>query len=212
MNTTATIKYTAYAASLVWSVATALAGWHFEGTVGKVLGSLPLIFVALFAIWDNWLWHRGPFLDLARIPDLRGTWVGKIESLWFTEDGTHGVEALPAILHIRQSFTSLSIRLITGNSSSRSTIFKIEHLHADDFIIHYQYENDPEVLLRSKLSAHAGSARLESLNNRPHRLTGEYWTNRLSKGALTFDWKSKTLVQGIDEARALPDISRSKEN
>lgn len=180
------IKIAAYLVSIAYSVALGVSGLHLPSTTAKVLGFLPAILVALFAIFDRWLWRIGPLPQLLHRPLLAGSWHGQLLS--YRDDATGRETVFPAVpvaIVIHQTFTTVSVTLLTGESKSRSVAESILHNTNSDFTLHYQYNNVAALEHRDRSPNHAGSAVLDVGAPKPTRLRGEYWTARRTRG--TFD-------------------------
>jgi hypothetical protein len=205
MRPNSIIRATAYAVSGVWSVAAALAGWQFDDTSKRLLGFIPLALVVLFTVWDRWAWRWKPFINLSSVPDLNGTWLGEYEAEWVDDNDIRGKKASPALLYVSQKFTTLSITLVTEESKSYSTLSHVTRLDSGEFRVNYEYANTPLSRHRQTLPTHLGSAELTVASARGAELVGEYWTNRMSRGALSFQWRSVRRANTVDAARQLPD-------
>lgn len=186
METNKRARLTAYIVSGAWSLALFVAGVKVPGTASRVLGFLPLAVVSLFAVYDNWLWHRGALILLAKRPYLSGTWAGEFVSIR-DRDGAGEKEypPQPVYLAIRQSFIGLSIVLISAESCSYSVAEDLRLRVGDQFVLYYQYSNTPNLSLRPSSPEHSGGAMLSISGKRPDALTGEYWTNRGSRGTMS---------------------------
>lgn len=204
------IRYTAIVVGLVWSVAIAINGWHLNKTSLKLLGLVPLALALLFTIFDLYLWRIGPMLRVSKTPDLRGTWLGTYDSEWLDAKGKLQRSSGPVALVVKQTFTTTSIVLVADKSRSYSTLAQIQQQPSGEFNIDYFYSNTPKVKFRRELTNHAGSARLILGSVRPMKSTGEYWTDRLSRGSLELAWVSHQRVSELADAQALPKEPRKE--
>lgn len=198
------IRGTALVVSFVWSLAIALNGLAVDDLTQQILGFVPLVLVLLFTAWDNWLWHLKIFLPLAKRPDLRGTWLGSFEAQWLDDKFQLHESTAPMALVINQSFTQLSVVLVAEKSKSYSLLAHVQQLPSGEYQINYEYSNTPAVKFRSEMSAHSGSTQFVVTKARSDRLSGEYWTNRWSRGSLQAQWVSKTKVSDLAQAQSLP--------
>lgn len=204
------IRTTAYTVGGVWSVAAALAGFQFDDTWKRLLGILPLALVLLFTLWDRWLWKLPVFVRQGPVPDLNGTWLGEYEAEWIDAQGTRNQKTALAILSVKQTFTSLSVKLVAEESKSYSVLSHVTQLESGEYRINYEYSNTPLLKFRQKMPPHLGSAELTIASSRGRTLTGEYWTNRLSQGSLSFKWISDSVVSTVEAAQQLPDKSSER--
>lgn len=192
MRSQTLIKLVAYSVSGVYAVILFALGIHLPSIAVKVASSLPLVIVAIFAGFDRWLWRVKPFsfMVLGR-PCLKGTWHGTLTALTENNDGTQSARDIHVFLDIRQTFTDLSISLISPESKSRSTTAEIIKNADSDFTVWYQYQNIPGAPVRPKSPIHFGGSRLEVLGHDPKKLTGEYWTDRLTRGKYEVELMTK---------------------
>jgi hypothetical protein len=180
------VRITVYVVSAAWSLVLFIAGVQLPHVWAKVLGTLPLLVVVGFAAFDNWVWQAEPVRRLTHRPQLNGTWVGSLTSLHDDDDG-HEVahDPIPIALVIHQSFLAISVLLISEESQSRSISSVLQVSPPNTFTLYYHYDNLPGLLVRDRSARHAGSARLEVSGVSPESLTGEYWTDRRSRGTFS---------------------------
>lgn len=203
MSPSSRVKITAYLVTGAWSFALLIVGVQLPGTASKVLGSVPIAVVLLFAAFDNWLWGLGPVKRLVKRPGLNGTWKGALTS--FRADGGGQEVAHPSIpifLVVRQSYLDLSITLLSEESRSRSIAALLQANHPDDFTVYYHYINMPRLAVRDRSPVHNGGARLDVVGVSPLSLDGEYWTDRRTRGTFTVRRASKKHYGNYAEAAA----------
>lgn len=210
MPTGAVIRVTAYTVSATWSLILALAGLRLPTTWSRLVSFMPLLLVLIFAAWDNYLWRLPPFVYLAAQPDLRGTWLGHIDAQWIEADGKLNEASEETALLVNQSYSQISVTLMTAKSKSYSVLAQIRRLGSGEYCLAYQYSNTPVVKFRQQLVAHAGSAEVKTSGPRPAKMAGEYWTNRLSRGSLEFARISRRRAGDLAEAQAYMTTSSSR--
>jgi len=144
--------------------------------------------------FDLWLWRlqilRGWFV---KRPDIKGTWRAAIRSDW--EDGTtgHHTPMIEGYVAIRQTYSLLSIRLMTAESRSESIGTELIRSTDGTFRVLWVYRNDPGFLIRHRSAIHYGAAILAISEPRPETLSGHYWTDRHSGGELRLTARSRAL-------------------
>jgi hypothetical protein len=149
--------------------------------------------IALLAAsaFDRVLW-RLPFLHPWAVsePVLRGTWRGVLESDW--EDPATGDRRAGKMVYlvVRQTLSSLSLRLLTDESTSHSLSASVVTDRDGVRRVVAVYRNEPPVAAQSASPIHRGGLELHVRGARPTRLDGEYWTDRKSRGHLSFDVRS----------------------
>ncbi len=169
----------------------------FLKPLSTVLGTLILI----LSFFDKWAWHL-PFLHpwFVSIPDLRGTWKGQIISTWIDPKTGTRIPIIPAYFVIRQTFSSVQIRLITSQSSSELLAGNIVRDIDGIYKVLGIYVNKPKLLNRDVSPIHHGGLLLHIQGNPPHSLSGQYWTDRDTKGELHFSERSRKLYSDFEDA------------
>jgi SMODS-associating 2TM, beta-strand rich effector domain len=157
-------------------------------------------FALLF--WEKWVWSWRIFHPwLTRRPDIRGTWKGHLVSNWIDPNTHQGRGEIEAYLVIRESYSTIDVRLLTTESYSVSLS---GHVVADGEGIHtvaVVYQNTPRALLRERSPMGHGGMLLHVRGVPAHQLDGEYWTDRQTKGELTFRLRSKELCHDFPQAQ-----------
>ena len=156
-------------------------------------------------LWERWLWGLRISQRLSRVPrDIRGTWKGTLSSLWVHPDSGATPDRKTAFLVVRQTATTVSVRLFTDELRSRSTLAEVR---AEDgqSRLDYLYVGEPDVSVEHQSRMHRGSASLDVTGSPSSRLTGRYWTDRNSRGALDFPQRHPKTSDDIDQAECLFD-------
>lgn len=190
-------------AATLWALLLVLQGASlpegFFRPASTVLGTVVLIIGA----FDRWIW-RWPFLHpwFVGIPNLEGTWKGEILSDW--ADPQTGQQILPieAFLAVRQTFSSIRLYLITRSSSSELLAGSIVQNPDGTHTIFGTYRNTPRISERSVSSIHHGAVRLNVRGKQRPILDGDYWTDRLTRGELRFESRTRALHYDFDQAAA----------
>lgn len=197
------VKITAYVVSAAYSIALALSGVHLPNITTKVLSFLPAVIVVGFAGFDQWLWRLRPLGKVLHMPNLVGTWHGELISMR-PDDAGHEVThpPMPVILTIRQTFTSISLTLMTAESKSRSMAESLVRNANGDYTLYYQYHSVPVLVARAKMQIHNGGAALEIAGHYPASLEGEYWTNRKTRGTFKLAKIDSKVAGSFQEATA----------
>jgi len=136
-------------------------------------------------------------------PNLNGTWRVTLQSSYVDTETSEQVPAIPGFAAIRQTFTSLSIRLMTEQAESFLVTNSFD-LHNDGTTYIYGvYQSDPDILLRSSVSEiHYGSFKYKVLGKPPLELKGHYWTDRGTNGSIRFFDRRDKLFDSFSHANA----------
>jgi len=189
-------------AALVWSVLLILNGQSISPELlrpfSTVLGVVGLAALA----FGRWVW-RWKVLHpwFVATPDLQGTWRGELVSDWKREDGS----TLPPIevyFVIRQTFSTISMRLITRESTSVLLSGNISKEKDGVDTVMGVYLNTPDLLRREASPIHHGGVILQVVGSPPTALQGQYWTDRRTRGELRLTARSPQLFHSFNQASA----------
>lgn len=193
MNNNARPKIAAYVVTLAWSLALLIAGVQLDGVVAKALSFLPTVIVVGFACFDRWIWRLKSLRNVFHRPLLDGTWRGELISMRPGDDGAEiTYDPIRVYQSIRQTFTSINITQLSSESKSRSTVAELKKHEAGDYTVYYQYSNQPDLAVRDRSPLHAGGSELRVSSTSPKTLSGEYWTNRRTRGTYKLERVSDT--------------------
>src|SRR5262249_935288 len=166
------------------------------GAVVTVLGLLLLAF-------DKWAWSfrflHPWFVDR---PYLKGTWKGMLESSYIDPATQQRVPPVEAFLVIRQSYSAIHLRLITKESASEAMANNIPKGEDGGDSGASVYRNTPQLGHRDRSAIHHGALLIRVEGDPVMSLTGEYWTDRMTRGELRFTEKSETLYFDFASAAA----------
>jgi hypothetical protein len=190
--------------AIIWGIALILNGVSVSPDLAKpfsiVLGAVSLA----LGLFEKWVW-RLPLLHpwFVSRPNLRGTWAGKVIPFGVDLQSQEPIPPIQAYLVIRQTFSSISIRLITLESDSEllagSIIESADGLNA----VFATYRNTPRLQVRDQSPMHYGGLLLRVNGDPPKALHGQYWTDRNTRGELQFEFRANKFAVSFDEAAAL---------
>jgi hypothetical protein len=170
---------------------------------------VPVLLVAI-GVFDRWLW-RLPWLNgwFANRPVLCGTWRVDLRSEWVNP--ATGAKPAPIICYmaVRQTFSSLSMRLMTAESASELVAERI--LVAGDGVskVVGVYVNEPKLSVRDGSAIHYGALLLEVHGDPPSTLEGSYWTDRESRGTMRLADRRAKVFPSFEEANKAFQASSS---
>ena len=175
--------------------------WEYMQPFGTVVGVL----VAVGAAFEFVLWRR-PWLHgwFVKRPDLRGTWRVELQSDWVNPATNRGVPLIVCYMGVAQTLSTLQMHLMTPESESWLIA---ERISLSPNGVGYQvagvYTNKPHTHLRGARSEmHLGGLLLDTHGptNYPDTLAGEYWTDRKTKGRMTFTARLATVFTRFEDA------------
>ena len=163
----------------------------YLGVAAPVFKAVPVatVFAVLYWCFDRYLWRWRALRRVMLVPDLNGQWTVNGVTLW--RDGQTLIEAWTGSVVIVQSWSKISIRMSSDNSSSRSIAASLSHEPGVGYRMLYQFENDP-VVAHSELRPHSGTTDL-LFPEGCDRAAGSYFTNQNRKtvGELRLERTSK---------------------
>lgn len=187
-------------ASAVWAGALILAGIQVSPAWFRPFSIVLGMLVLLLALVDKWFWRFGWLRPwLFHMPDLQGTWRVVIHPT--TALSPH--EEVDAFMVIRQTFSTLSLRLLTAESHSETLSARVVRDDDSTFTIAGLYRNTSRLSVREKSPLHHGAILLTVHDDPPESLAGQYWTDRNSQGEIVLSGRTKTLAHSFDQAQRL---------
>jgi hypothetical protein len=153
--------------------------------------------------FDLWLWKL-PFLRwFVKRPVIDGTWKVVILSKWIDPSTGQSIEPINGFMVIRQTLSTLSMRLMTVESTS--ALVGTEIICSPDglYCICGVYRNEPHFEFRFRSEIHYGGLWLQiSEDNDSKKITGHYWTDRNSVGTITLTNRNTHKFQSFEAAKA----------
>jgi hypothetical protein len=190
-------------AAFAWGTVLSASGIALpEGWFGPLSTVVSVLVVALL-IFDTWLWRiRLLHPWFVAIPDLRGTWAGTLKSDWINPKTGERVPAITVYFVVRQTYSRTSLRLMTSESTSKLLGGAIVREDDGRYVVSGVYLNTPKLDVRDRSPIHHGAVLLSVEGTPPQCLSGQYWTDRSTKGQIRLDRKSATLYDSYEDAAA----------
>ena len=178
-------------AVIVWGLVLLVSGTPVSKKHVAPFSMVVSVLVLLGFAFEYILW-RQPWLHgwFVERPDLRGTWRVELKSDWINPQTGEETALIVCYMGVEQTLSKLQMHLMTLESESWLIADRISPSPSG---VGYQvagvYTNKPQPHLRGDRSEmHLGGLLLDTHGaaHRPHTLTGEYWTDRKTKGQMTF--------------------------
>ena len=190
-------------ALLVWIPILWLHGNQLSREYFLPYGFVVSILVVVVTIFERWIW-AWKFLQgwFVKRPDLRGSWRVDLKSEWINPETGEKVAPIVCYMAVRQSLTTLSMRLMTAESSSSLIAHEVVGENDGVFVVTGVYTNTPKLELRGDRSEiHYGALFLRVQGNPPKSLEGHYWTDRNSRGSMRLSDRKTAIFSTYEEAR-----------
>lgn len=160
--------------------------------------TIDMLFIVIFIKW-GW---KLKFLRgwLVPYPNLNGSWIGHIYSDWKNPETGEGVDPIPVMLTIYQTFTHINCTMHTTEMKSYSISegFNID-IEKQLKQLSYIYTSKPRTVLSERSNQHDGAMVFDILEKGDRKLKGHYWTDRKSKGEIILKYYSKEILEELPE-------------
>lgn len=188
-------------AAVLWGAALLFAGVAIKVTWFQPFSVVVGVLVLILAAFDLWLWRmswlRGWFVHR---PCIRGTWKAILQSQWTDPQTGKAPPAIEAYIAIRQTYSMLSMRLMTEESTSEILGAEMVRAPDDTYRVAGVYRNEPRLSVRERSPIHYGAVLLQVEGDPASRLAGHYWTDRSSRGEVVASTHSATVFPNFDAA------------
>lgn len=142
------------------------------GYIGEAIGASAI----LMGLFNKCLWKTRLFRRIHKCPVLHTRYSGDFVSDYDQKTRT-------ATLTVNQTFLSIAVRFVSGESSSKSITASFED--TDTFpILVYTYNNEPKGNIQERSQKHYGTVVFDVSD--PDHITGNYYTDRKTKGYMDF--------------------------
>ncbi len=197
----------------IWGTMLTAGGVAVSATWFRPFSTVVSVLAVLLVAFDLWAWRlrflQGWFVSR---PDIRGTWRAELHSGWRNPATNEVVSPIPAYLVVRQSFSTLSLRMLTFESSSKLVAAEFSKANDGTYRLVAVYRNEPKLSVRDRSPIHYGAIVLDVQRDPVKDLVGCYWTDRSTRGELrTLAW-CDTIAGSFREAEALLPATRDTTN
>ncbi|MBM4779304.1 MAG: hypothetical protein GQE15_16480 [Archangiaceae bacterium] len=188
----------------IWGTMLVIEGVAVSGTWFRPFSTVVGVLLLLLVAFDLWAWRlrflQGWFVPR---PDIRGTWRVELRTDWKDPATNEVVAPIPAYLVVRQTFSTLSLRMLTSESSSELVAAEISKAADGTYRLAAVYRNEPKLSVRDRSPIHYGAIVLDVQGEPVKDLVGYYWTDRTTRGELRSLARNVTIASSFDEASSL---------
>lgn len=199
------VKAILYVAVAGWAGVLLVSGQTLNAALVKPLSTVTTIVVFAAMAFDLWLWKL-PVLHgwFVKRPAIDGTWNVQIRSNWSNPASGRVAPIAPVqgYMVIRQTFSTVSLRLLTEESSSELVGTEIVCSADGLYCVSGVYRNEPRFQVRDRSPIHYGALWLKIIDERTERIEGHYWTDRNTAGEMELTNRQKQKFQDFASARA----------
>ncbi|ETT38511.1 hypothetical protein [Paenibacillus sp. FSL R5-808] len=168
--------------------------------VFRSISSATLLTLFFHIAFKKWIWkyHWIPLLNpvIVLVPNLHGTWKGKLQSNWIDSETGEQVPPIEITAYIRQSFISISVEIHTSKMVSKSYIAGIKtDGDTETQELCYSYNSKANADSIETNPWHEGTAKLEIHSGSNPKLKGNYWTLRKTIGTIELQRINKNVMR-----------------
>lgn len=197
------VRALVFVTALVWAVLLIVNGVAVSFEYMAPYSVVTTVVLLTIEVFDRWVW-RWRLLHpwFVKRPVLHGTWRARFVSNW-TDPATGAPYVGRGYMVIRQTYSRLSMRLVTPESSSELLVHEIVRAHDGTYSVLAVYRNDPNAAVRARSQIHYGAFRLTVSDSPLETIRGVYWTDRLTCGDLELTDRRSEVCDSLDAARLL---------
>lgn len=190
-----------YGAFVIAAVMLVLEGAQVTTGLFKPCGVIITVLGFALLLFDKWAWSiRAIHPWFVDRPYIQGTWKGVLKSTYIDQQTEEATPPIEAYLVIRQSFSTIYLRLITRESGSETMVCNITKCEDGLYTVASVYRNTPRISVRKRSPIHRGAMLLRVQGDPVKALNGEYWTDRLTKGEIELKECIKTCHYDFESA------------
>ena len=191
----------------VWLLALWSSGVPVEVAWLRHLNIVVPSLLVILGVFDKWAW-RLPVVNplLARLPYLGGTWHVELQTNWRNPETGEVPGPITCYMAVRQTFSTLSMRLMTAESESWLIAHSVVKSNDGVFQVAGVYQNKPDLALRGNTEGkrsemHFGALLLDVHGEPPVELKGHYWTDRKTSGTMRLTKRRNQTYPTFEAAR-----------
>ena len=212
MNSERYIKAVIYATALAWTIILYVNHEAIRSAWFGPLSTATGIVIYAVIAFDLWFWKL-PFLHgwFVKRPIIDGTWKVEIRSQWRSPGSGSGIPAVEGYMIVRQTLSTLSLRLLTQESSSELIGSEVVCSADGLYCVSGVYRNEPRLEVRSGSPIHYGAVWLKVIDDEAEKkVIGHYWTDRESAGEMELSNRQPKKFQTFKAAKAYFDNSPAR--
>lgn len=197
------VRYVAIVVVAVFAIGILLSGDSLNWDWLRFFAIATLLASGGLLLWEHLLWRLPWIQKLPKVPRcVRGTWRGDLVSHWVDPGTGQRIEPKVCYLVVRQTASTAGVVLMTDESKSRSSSAVLAYVDGE-WTLAYMYLNRPGIAVEHRSRMHHGSTLLDLSGSPVRKLQGRYWTDRDSRGELSFDQNRSRLAEDYETAVTL---------
>jgi len=198
------VKAIIYAVVFIWTIILLWNHTSIQSAWLTPLSTVTTIVLYLVIAFDLLLWKLS-FLHswFVKRPVIDGTWKVEIRSNWIDPATNEAAMPITSYMVVRQTLSTLSMRLLTPESSSALVGTEIVCSADGLYCITGVYRNEPWFDFRYRSEIHYGGLWLHVADDRGTKsMVGHYWTDRNTAGSMRLTGRISRKCQSFAAAQA----------
>jgi len=178
----------------VWSLLALYHGVTVKANWFSILSVAAAVVFGILIAFDKWLWEWRWFKSwLVKRPHLRGTWRAVLKSNYRDPTSRQAIDPIWAFMQIRQTYSRITLRLMTSESCSDVIAVDLRDTETGCYSLASVYQNTPRLVVRDRSEIHFGALLLTIPEGEEQVLSGQYWTDRDTRGEIELSERRKKL-------------------
>ena len=170
---------------------------------GLFSGSVTVLTMAAL-VFEKWGWKLPILGKMLGAPEnIHGTWKAVMESDWVNPQTLQRHPTIEAYLVVRQSFSTVSVRMFSNESYSDTLVAKVDVEPNGFSRLVATFLNTPDQDVRGRSAMARGAFHLRIEGDPPHALSGDYWTERKANGTIKTTGHIPKMAHSFEHARKL---------
>jgi len=204
MITTKNINSFVWLTGILWIVFLFVAGIKVPDKFLQPVSLIIGFWTIFLGAYEKWIWRWDCIgLLFEPQPDLNGTWQGRLISSFVDPQTKQRVPEIEVYFSVTQTYSTINYKMFTKDMASELISGRLIKDENGQFSIYGIYRSIPNILLREKSPIHFGAVNFAYSQN---KIEGSYWTDRDTKGTITFSKKINSIIFDFENAKnAFPE-------
>lgn len=202
------ISAVVFIAAATWAIVLFAQGTTLSWAHVAPFGTAVTVVTLFNAFFERSLWRWRIFSWLFSVPSIGGTWAVELQTSHDVDGSDNNVVA--GYASIRQTFSSISIRLMTTGAHSFLVADSLKKRSDGVYELTGVYQSEPNFNRRTAdTQIHFGAFKIIVCGTPPTEMNGHYWTDRDSKGSIIYKDRMENIFDTFDSAAASATQSKS---
>lgn len=188
------VRTTAVLVGLAYAGALYAVGIRLSAGTKQMLAYLPTVLALVVVAFDKWIWRWPVVCKLHSRARIDGLWKVELRpdaASYIPVGGNRG--PIDGYMVVEQTFWLIALTQFTAESSSYSkTATFLKRADSSKRVLVFVYDNEPRREHLHRSQRNTGGCQLEVANGSPRTMTGAYFTDRFTAGAMQLKLVDRT--------------------